>query len=253
MKLNYVASLALSIAPLAYGDPVAEYIAPDIEATNPIHERDDAPFKGKDLTILPLGASITNGHGSSDQNGYRLDLLNSIQDGNTVKYIGSLKTGNMKNNENEGHGGKLISDMEGFAKASLEKKPNVVLIFVGTNDMEFPSDKLPADKAPERMGKLIDDILKANQNAAVLVAQITSVGDTKVQGRIDTYNKGIASVVEEKAKDKKNHVLAVDMGDAITKADHIGDGIHPNDAGYKKIAAKWVEGLQQADKNGWLG
>ncbi|KAI9792894.1 MAG: hypothetical protein M1835_007573 [Candelina submexicana] len=247
MKLNYLAPLALSIAPLIHGSPIAD------EGTDAILERDAAPFKGKDLTILPLGASITNGFGSTDKNGYRLDLLDSIKDGNTVKYIGSLKTGSMKNNENEGHPGKYISDMEGFAKGSLEKKPNVVLIFVGTNDMNNPSKEAPADKAPQRMGDLIDYILKAVPDAAVLVAQITSVGNADAQKRIEAYNKGIAEVVKEKAKNTKNHVLAVDMCDAIDKADHIQDGIHPNDAGFKKIAAKWVDGLKQADQKGWLG
>ncbi len=159
----------------------------------------------------------------------------------------------MKNNENEGHPGEKIGDMIGYAKESLKEKPNVVLLFVGTNDMLRPDDKSPADKAPERMGELIDDILKAVPDTALLVAQITAVGKADVQKRIEAYNKGIAEVVKEKAKDRKNHVLAVDMGDALNKADFIDDDIHPNDAGYKKIAAKWVEGLKKANKNGWLG
>ena len=48
------------------------------------------------VTVLPLGDSITYGYESTDGNGYREDLLELIQaDGNTVDYIGSIQAGSM--------------------------------------------------------------------------------------------------------------------------------------------------------------
>ncbi len=60
MKLTYLASLAVSIAPLIHGNPIAEDVASEIGAANTIVERgDDCPlFKDKELKILPLGGMI---------------------------------------------------------------------------------------------------------------------------------------------------------------------------------------------------
>ena len=49
----------------------------------------------------------------------------------------------------------------------------------------------------------------------------------------------------------KDHVAVVDMtkikGDLLSS-----DGIHPNDAGYKQMAAQWYNAFQQADYDGWI-
>ena len=69
--------------------------------------RDDvAP--GIELRILPLGASITAGQGSTDGNGYRLDLQNLLA-GTEMQYIGSLRSGTMADNYHEGHSGFTIA------------------------------------------------------------------------------------------------------------------------------------------------
>lgn len=52
--------------------------------------KDDSSLEnGINLRILPLGDSITWGYGSTDGNGYRLDLLNLLA-GNDVQYIVGL-------------------------------------------------------------------------------------------------------------------------------------------------------------------
>jgi hypothetical protein len=48
--------------------------------------------------------------------------------GNAVKYIGSLKSGTMTNNQNEGHSGAVINEIASYAPLSLPKRPNVVLL-----------------------------------------------------------------------------------------------------------------------------
>ena len=48
------------------------------------------------VTVLPLGDSITYGWESTDGNGYREGLLALVQaDGNTLDYIGSIQAGSM--------------------------------------------------------------------------------------------------------------------------------------------------------------
>ena len=58
--------------------------------------------------------SITNGFGSSDFNGYRLDLVENLN-GNTVNMIGEQVSGTPPNNHHEGHNGATISDLASFA------------------------------------------------------------------------------------------------------------------------------------------
>lgn len=68
--------------------------------------RDDVD-PGLELRILPLGSSITYGTGSTDGNGYRLNLLKLLS-GSKVEYIGSVRNGEMADNYNEGHPGYTI-------------------------------------------------------------------------------------------------------------------------------------------------
>ena len=56
---------------------------------------------GTELRILPLGDSITYGLKSTDNNGYRLQLLNNLL-GRKVIYVGSVRNGDMQDNFNEG-------------------------------------------------------------------------------------------------------------------------------------------------------
>lgn len=68
--------------------------------------RDDvAP--GLELRILPLGASITAGEGSTDGNGFRKYLQDDLA-GTKMQYVGSLRSGSMAENYHEGHSGFTI-------------------------------------------------------------------------------------------------------------------------------------------------
>lgn len=72
-------------------------------------KRADKPFY---LRIAPLGASITNGYLSTDNNGYRKYLRDQLRFvGWPVNMVGSLNTGTMKDNGNEGHIGWTIKDV----------------------------------------------------------------------------------------------------------------------------------------------
>lgn len=72
-----------------------------------LNVRDDVSG-GVELRILPLGASITAGQGSSDGNGYRSYLQQDLA-GTTMQYVGSLRSGSMTDNYHEGHSGFTIT------------------------------------------------------------------------------------------------------------------------------------------------
>lgn len=69
------------------------------ESTSTLQARDNGTFL---LRIMPLGASITLGYGSSDHNGYRKVLRQQLRyAGWQVDMIGSRRNGTMHNNVSE--------------------------------------------------------------------------------------------------------------------------------------------------------
>lgn len=99
-------------------------------------ELDGRAVKPFYLRIAPLGASITNGYLSSDGNGYRKYLRDELRlEGWPVNMVGSINTGTMNDNDNEGHLGWVTSQVTDSALPNIiPDQPNVVLINVGTND-----------------------------------------------------------------------------------------------------------------------
>lgn len=205
-----------------------------------------AALSGLNLRILPLGDSITFGIGSSDGNSYRGDLQKELA-GNNVTFIGTQKSGKMANNAHEGHSGWLISMIAGAAKNALPMRPNVVLLDAGGNDMLWGPD--PAD-APTRLGSLIDQIVVACPDAALLVANLLPTWVADAEKRMQVFNAAVPGVIAQRAQAGK-HVLEVDMAAPLTTKD-LSDGVHPNDVGYQKMADAWYAGIVKANANGWI-
>ncbi|KAH8828717.1 SGNH hydrolase-type esterase domain-containing protein [Flagelloscypha sp. PMI_526] len=196
---------------------------------------------------MPLGDSITYGSGSSDGNSYRKVLQDTIvAQGNVIEYIGSLNSGNMTNNSHEGHRGAIIDQIKDFAALTLPQSPNLVLIHAGTNDIDRSTD-LP--NAPSRLMSLVDSVTAACPDAAVLVASIILNNDTAKEVNANAYNDASLSLLQQRI-DNGTHIVHVPM-ESLQAAD-LTDRLHPNDAGYQKMAAAWAAGIEEADSNGWI-
>jgi lysophospholipase L1-like esterase len=202
----------------------------------------------RNLRILPLGNSITYGYLSSDGNGYRKVLLDTITaNGSTVQYVGSVQAGNMTDNHNEGHPGATISQIATFANLSLPERPNIILLMAGTNDM---AQSLNLSDAPRRLGDLIDQCHAACPDAVILVAQLTPATDNVTSSNIAAYNPTIPGLVSARVMNGVK-ALTVNMSSFLTTSDLI-DGLHPNDIGYGKMATGWFQGLKEAQAKGWI-
>ncbi|KAK4896112.1 hypothetical protein LTR27_005969 [Elasticomyces elasticus] len=204
--------------------------------------RQSSVASGVDLRVLPLGDSITFGFQSTDKNGYRLALYNDLQEsGRDVDFIGSVNSGTMADNANEGHSGFTIDGIAGVIRGSLLRRPNVVLLHAGTNDMnDVPPDD-PYDGAPAGLAALIDEVLCTCPDAVIMVAQIIQSSTPATEGRIKTYDAAIPGVVAKRfAQGFK--VMTVDMS-SIGGSD-LFDTLHPNDGGYVKMATLWYQALQ---------
>lgn len=205
--------------------------------------------KGDDLRILPLGDSITFGEGSTDGNGYRLALSNLLtKNGKKHKYIGSVQAGTMINNDNEGHGGFQIVAVGLTGKTDYTLRPNVVLLMAGTNDIVFDNE---IKKAPTRLSDLIQEIVAACPDAAVLVGTLLPLLNPGWASMIADFNSVIPSIITAIA-DKGKKVALVDMERVTTSYINPSDGIHPTDDGYEKIAEAWFDRILVASENGWI-
>jgi len=201
---------------------------------------------GLNIRLLPLGDSITFGLQSTDGNGYRNTLHNLLQTGNTLDFIGSLKAGTMVDNDNEGHSGATIAQIQTFSTNSLAlpARPNVVLLMAGTNDVFGGS----ISTAPSRLSTLIDSIFTACPDAALIVATLTPLPSG--QAAVNTYNAAITQLVNNRTASGQ-HILLASMSSVLST--DLVDGVHPDNAGYVKMANAWFPVVQQAMKNGWIG
>ncbi|MEV4315711.1 ricin-type beta-trefoil lectin domain protein [Actinocrispum sp. NPDC049592] len=208
-----------------------------------------AAVSAPELRVLPLGDSITWGEKSSTGSGFRGDLWNTLTGaGNHVDFVGGEDSGTLPDPDNEGHRGWRIDQIAGIATERIATyRPNIVTLHLGTNDV-LQGYQFPA--APARLGSLIDQILAAGPETTVLVASIVPAANPSIQAQIADYNRQIPGLVQTR-RDAGKHVAFVDMGN-VTTADLDGDGIHPNDTGYRKMAANFAAGVQTVLGAGWV-
>jgi lysophospholipase L1-like esterase len=180
-------------------------------------------------------------------NGYRADLYKHLLSaGANVDMVGAQRSGNFPKPNNEGWSGYTINQISAKADKALTLKPNVVLLMAGTNDHGFGAMMGQDPKtAPSRLEALIDKIVNAVPEAAVLVASLTPLNGNSV----DAFNKQVPGIVEARASRGKK-VAFVDMS-AVSKSD-LADGVHPNDRGYTKMADAWFRSIEGVAAKGWI-
>ncbi|KAF7290778.1 Lipolytic enzyme [Mycena indigotica] len=216
----------------------------DVDGAEPIDG-----FTGKPLRIMPLGASITYGTGSSDGNGYRATLYNLLaRDGNNVNLVGSQKGGNFSDPWNEGYPGLNIAQVDAKAQVQMSiRRPGVVTLLVGTVDAQ---NNIDPDNAPARLKTLIQNVLDAPPLTLVVVSTLLPNSNSAANTRINAYNAALPSVVKS-FTDAGRSVVLVDCHSVVAVSDLV-DGTNPNDAAYARMAKVFYGGLQQAAPKGWI-
>lgn len=136
------------------------------------------------------------GAGGTGYNSYRAQLWDRLAGhASTVDFVGSLKDGTLPDRDHEGHSGWKIDQLTANIDTWLAAaRPNVVLLHIGTNDMNR-NDRV--DSAPQRLAELVDRIGTASPDTVVLVASLVPSSDPAVQARVSAYNAQVPRVVEE--------------------------------------------------------
>ncbi|WP_228993073.1 FG-GAP-like repeat-containing protein [Streptomyces sp. DH8] len=200
------------------------------------------------LAVMPLGDSITEGAGSSTRSSYRAALWpRLVPRAGTLDFVGSLKHGQLPDLDHEGHSGWLIEGLSANIDSWMDQaKPNVVLLHIGTNDMDRDHQ---VATAPARLAGLIDQMIAASPETTIVVASLVPSTSPAVQARINAYNAEIPKIVAERQA-QKHKVAFVSMA-SLTHAD-LKDRLHPNDQGYVKMADVFAEGVSQVARSGWI-
>jgi lysophospholipase L1-like esterase len=60
---------------------------------------------------------------------------------------------------------------------------------------------------------------------------------------VQAFNATVPGMVEERA-DAGAHIIYVDQFEGFPTSE-LGDGVHPNQAGYARMAGKWFEAIEE--------
>jgi len=215
--------------------------------------------KADPVRILCLGDSITRGSGAGAQGGYRGPLQNMLKEARVeCDFVGRYKTESLPDPEHDGDSGRrlvrMLKDKNAIAKKAFDANPNpdVVLLLIGINDLIENRNTPEATLA--RMGRLLDELAEYAPDAEIIVANlIPNASDDPVTGyapgktyvnsehKVLEFNRALPAVVQSR-KAQGIKVEWVDLHSRLTRAD-LADGIHPNKAGYDKIASAWFQAL----------
>ena len=208
--------------------------------------------------IMPSGDSITVGSQSTDTGGYRVPLFQTArQHSQTITLIGPSGAGPATvdgvpfPDGHDGHSGYVIDTVgsrKGIAPLMVQNltklQPHIVLLMIGTNDINSQVDLL---QAPQRLSALIDTITTTAPNTLLVVARLIPTRTDSLNVQVQAFNAQLPGIVSERVKAGK-HIVIADMYAAFTanasyKSEWLFDGLHPNDAGYGVMAKTWYAAI----------
>lgn len=210
--------------------------------------------------IMPFGDSITDGFGTPG--GYRIELYRTaLMNNRHITFAGrnmngpnSVMVGTMTPNFPKGHEGYSGFTIDPSSRSGISPladgaianaKPHIILLMIGTNDIDLGVD---VANAPKRLGALLDKVIADAPSALVVLAQITPLQDDTVNARVQAYDQAMPALVQSRAAAGK-HIVLVNMyapfvANANYKTALLADKWHPNPAGYQIMATVWYDAIK---------
>ncbi|GIE92944.1 cellulose binding domain-containing protein [Paractinoplanes rishiriensis] len=197
------------------------------------------------VRIMPLGDSITAGTGcwraklwrQLQTTGYtNIDFVGGVSDG------GGCNPGYSYDFDHEGHGGFSatgIADANQLPPWLAAANPDIVLVHLGTNDMW--GGHIPLANKLTAFTKLVGQMRANNPNMKIIVAKIipmSAAACANCPADVVAFNNALPGWAAGLTTAASPIVLA-DLWTGYDAVADNNDGVHPNDAGYTKMAAAW--------------
>jgi lysophospholipase L1-like esterase len=200
--------------------------------------------------IMPVGDSITRGwYGSVNRWGYRKPLYDFLIAGDyRYDFVGGLADGNFPDPNHEGHdgwrsdeilNGKTSEPTAGkLADWLVAYRPDVILLHIGTNDISA------GNQSASKISAILDEIddYEADNNTYVTVILARIINRVPYSQATTTYNNAVEAMALGRIAGGDDIIIA-DMESALNYTTDMADTIHPNGAGYGKMAAVWYNAL----------
>ncbi|KAL2205673.1 hypothetical protein CC79DRAFT_1311155 [Sarocladium strictum] len=210
-----------------------------------------------DLRIMPFGASIMEGVGSTHHSGLRKPLRMALRhDGYQVNMVGTRQHGNdFKDKDHEATSGATLDSARRDLDRSLPYKANIVIINVGTNNANGNRD---VARAGEMMGDIVDTIWRSSDMSNTCVILSTLLPTSHREGMINriSINEQYRALVRNRGNAGKCIHLA-DMEPSGEGSGFLGLNqpiwaagenpvIHPNDEGHRRMAYVFYAAIHRA-------
>jgi hypothetical protein len=221
------------------------------------------------LTIMPLGDSITVGYASFTEyvpGGYRTRLYSDLHDaGYAFTFVGTSTENpsrllvQAQQTHHEGHPGyridQIANNLDGNDPSGGPNNggfwfhkpapPDIILLETGTVDIFF---NFHTSTMAERLDELIGQIVADSPASLLLLSSITP--QPAQNQLVQATNTQIKDVIVPKYQSLGANVIFVDQYanfvDASGNIIHIGsDGGHPDAVGYDQIADTWAAALRK--------
>ena len=197
------------------------------------------------VRIMPLGDSITAGPGcwrpklwqKLQTSGYtNIDFVGGVSDG------GGCNPGYAYDFDHEGHGGYSatgIADNNLLPPWLAAARPDVVLMHLGTNDMW--GGYIPTATKLTAFTKLVAQMRANNPAVKIVVAQIIPMSAgacATCPADVVAFNAALPSWAAGLTT-AQSPIVVADLWTGFDALTDTGDGVHPNDAGFTKMANAW--------------
>ena len=208
-----------------------------------------ALFAANPIRIMPLGDSITRGYidtsvSNDDQWGYRGYLWTILKKGlYDFDFVGSTQSGQNYNNDfdpdHDGYNSYTTFDINDSIDTYLATDPQIVLLHIGSNDVEDPNFDL--NNSRDAVESTLNKINNNNSNTKIVLAKI--IKNLNAESNTTSYNDSISAM----AVNHQSYISVVDMengaGIDYTVGVDMNGTVHPNYSGYDKMAKAWFRAM----------